>query len=108
MDAIEAGYHFAGVVGISPRKLTLRQLWMMAEGKNKAQRQNNLELSSLVWGLSEIDWEDYLHYGHMTQTGAGGPVQVKPELQAKIEEEVERIRRENPGLPKFKTSDEKG
>lgn len=108
MDAIEAGYHFAGIVGVSPKKMTLRQLWMMVEGKQKARRQNNLELSSLVWGLSSIDWEDYLHYGHMTETGTGGQVQLKPELQAKIDEEVERIRRENPGLPTFRASDEKG
>jgi hypothetical protein len=105
MDAIEAGYYFAGVLGISPRKWTLRQLWMMADGRVKASRRNNLELSSLVWGLSSIDWEDYLHYGQMTETGSGGPVQLKPELQEKIDAEVERIRRENPGLPTIRKAE---
>jgi len=107
MDAIEAGYHFAGIAGISPCRHTLRQLWMMADGVTKSKRRENLELASLVWGLSSIDWEDYLHYGQMTETGSGGPVQVKPELQEKIDSEVERIRRENPKLPAFRPADMK-
>jgi len=101
MDAIEAGYHFAGLCGITPKGWTLRQLWMMANGKISFGRRNNLEVASLVWGLSDIDWESYLLYGEMSQTGRGGPVQVSPETQAKIDEEIDRIRRENPGLPKF-------
>lgn len=101
MDAIEAGFHFAGIVGVSPRKLTLRQLWMMANGKISSGRRENLELANLVWGLSEIDWEAYLLYGQMSETGKGGPVQLKPELQDKIDAEIERIRNENPGLPQI-------
>lgn len=101
MDAIEAGYHFAGLVGISPKKWTLRQLWMMAEGVYRTKRRENLELANLVWGLSQIDWQDYLLYGQMSETGKGGPVQLTPEIQARVEEEVARIRRENPGLPKI-------
>ena len=99
MDGIEAGYHFAGIVGISPRKLTLNQLWRMAEGAIKNRRREVLELASLVWSLGSIDYEAYLHYGQMSETGSGGPVQLTPELHAKIEAEVERIRRENPQLP---------
>jgi hypothetical protein len=101
MDGIEAGYHFAGIVGISPKKWTLRQLWMMANGFQRNRRRENLEVASLVWGLGSIDWQDYLLYGQMTETGAGGAVQVTPELQGKIDDEIERIQRENPSLPKF-------
>jgi hypothetical protein len=102
MDAIEAGYEFAGILGISPRGLTLRQLWRMAHGAQKDSRRENLELANLVWGLAEIDWEDYLLYGRMGSTGKGGPVQVKPDVQEKIDAEIERIRRENPNLPAFR------
>ena len=105
MDGIEAGYHFAGICGVSPKGNTLRQLWMMANGRTSAGRRQNLELANLVWGLSEIDWEAYLLYGEMSQTGRGGPVQVKPELQAQIDEEIQRIRRENPGLPQIRTQE---
>lgn len=99
MDGIEAGYHYAGVVGISPRKWTLNQLWRMAEGAIKNRRREVLELASLVWSLGSIDHESYLRYGQFSETGCGGPVQLTPELRAKIEAEVEKIRRENPGLP---------
>jgi hypothetical protein len=108
MDGVEAGYHFAGVVGISPRRMTLRQLWMMAEGAIRNRRREVLELASLVWSLGSIDWESYLHFGHMTETGSGGPVQLTPEMHARVEAEVERIRRENPGLPGVRSSVVKG
>lgn len=103
MDGIEAGYHFAGVVGVSPRKHTLNQLWRMASGAIKQRRRECLELAQLVWSLGEIDFEDYLHYGHMSETGSGGPVQLTPEMHAKVEAEIERIRKANPGLPTVRT-----
>jgi len=103
MDAIEAGLHFAGVVGIDPRGKTLNLLWRMANGKIKNRRKEILELANLVWALGEIDFEAYLLYGEMSNTGRGGPVKVNPELQARIDAEVERLRQENPGLPKFRS-----
>lgn len=102
MDSIEAGYHFAGIVGISPRKLTLNQLWRMANGAVKQRRREVLELATLVWSLGSVDYEAYLHFGELVETGSGGPVQLTPELHAKVEAEVERIRKENPGLPKVR------
>lgn len=102
MDAIEASYEYAGILGLSPRGLTLRQLWRMAHGNQKDRRRESLEIANLVWGLSEIDWEEYLLYGRMSSTGKGGPVQVKPDVQEKIDAEIERIRRENPNLPAFR------
>jgi hypothetical protein len=100
MDGIEAGYHFAGIIGISPRTFTLNQLWRMANGATKQRRRESLELASLVWSLGSIDYESYLHYGEMVETGSGGPVQLTPEMQARVEAESERIRQANPGLPK--------
>lgn len=100
MDAIEAGFHFAGICGIEPRKKTLNVLWRMAEGRVKNRRREQLELAALVWGVGELDWESYLQFGEMTETGRGGPVQLEPEVQAKVDEEIERQRREDPGLPK--------
>ena len=102
MSAVEACFQFAGVVGIEPRGKTLNVLWQMAEGKVKNRRREQLELATLVWGIGEIDWEEYLLYGEMTETGSGGPVQLDPELQAQVEAESERLRNENPGLPKVR------
>lgn len=105
MNAIDASYHFAGVCGLSPKGWTLRQLWAMANGRIGNRRRENLELASLVWSLGEIDWESYLLYGEMTETGRGGPVQLTPELHARIEAEVERIRKENPDLPTIRKAE---
>jgi hypothetical protein len=99
MNAVEAGYYYAGVVGISPRGLTLQQLWKMAEVVVMAGRRKTLELATLVWSMGSIDVDDYLHYGVLSETGNGGPVQLTPEMQARVEEAAEKIRRENPGLP---------
>ena len=108
MDGIEAGFHFAGIVGISPRRHTLRQLWRMAEGVIKNGRRQALELATMVWSIGSIDAADYLHYGIVTETGRGGPVQLEPDLQAKVEAEVEKTRRENPGLPSCTSQRAKG
>lgn len=102
MNAIEAGYHYAGIAGLSPRGMTLRQLWMMAEGVTKAGRRKTFELATLVWSLGSIDVDDYLHFGVLSETGSGGPVQLTPEMQARVAEAEEKIRRENPGLPTVK------
>jgi len=99
MGAIEAGYHFAGICSVSPKGYTLRQLWMMANGKQTAQRNANVDVAYLVWAMSEVDIEAYLLFGEMSETGRGGPVDLTPELQHRLEQEVERIRAENPGLP---------
>lgn len=99
MDAIEAGLHFAGMVGLEPRGKTLNLLWRLAEGRAKSQRKQSLELAALVWSVADIDWEEYLLHGEMSETGRGGPVQLDPELQARVDQEAERLRRENPSLP---------
>ena len=103
MDGVEAGFHFAGIVGIRPAGQTLKRLWMMANGRVSQRRRELLELANLVWGLDSVDHEAYLLYGEFAETGKGKAVQVRPDLQEKIDAEIERIRRENPGLPKLKT-----
>lgn len=100
MGAIDAGFAFAGDIGIEARGKTLNVLWRMAEGRAKFRRREQLELATLVWSIGDIDWEDYLRYGEMSETGSGGPVKLEPEMQARVEEEAERLRREDPSLPK--------
>ncbi len=101
MGGIEAAYSFAGVVGIKPHGMTLDQLWRMACGRIRQRRFEMVEQAMLVWIADDIDLEIYQLFGVMEATGKGGPVQVKPELQAKIDAEIERQRREDPTLPTF-------
>lgn len=100
MNAIDAGFAFAGDVGIEPRGKTLNMLWRMAEGRARFRRREQLELAALVWNIGDIDWDDYLRFGEMSETNNGGPVQLEPEMQARVDAEIERIRRENPSCPK--------
>jgi len=58
-----------------------------------------VEQSILVWGLDGINVENYLFFGQLESTGKGGPVQLSPELERKVDEEAARIRAENPSLP---------
>jgi len=102
MNAIQAGYHFAGVLGINPKGQTLNRLWRMANGRIENRRREILELAQIVWSLGSLDYESYLFHGIMKDTGAGGPVLVSPEMQARIDEEAEKLRRENPHLPQFR------
>lgn len=100
MDAIDACYYFAGVVGMPPERRTLRQLWRLAAGRIKQRRFEMLEQAILVWSAGDIDAEKYLHFGQLVQTGKGGPVKMSPILAAKVDAEVERLRNENPNVPK--------
>ena len=102
MEAIEACYHFAGIVGIHPAKLSLRSLWRLACGRLRQSRNEIVELSAMVWAMGEYDIESYLAFGSLDETGRGKALKLDPELQSKVDAEVERIRRENPGLPQVK------
>ena len=102
MDGIEAAYHFAGVLGMSPTGHTLRQLWRMTCGRLKQKRNEIVELAVMVWAMGDYDIESYLAFGSLDETGRGKALKLDPELQSKVDAEVERIRRENPGLPQVK------
>ena len=78
----------------------------MAEGCRHQRRIDLAEQSMLVWGMDSIDLENYLFTGQMIDTGKGGPVEVSPEVQAAIDAEVARIRRENSDLPTFQNGDD--
>lgn len=80
----------------------MNQLWRMSNGRAKQSRIEIIELASMVWGLDSVDRLEYLLYGNLTSSGKGQPVQLEPELQAKVDAEIERIRRENPDLPRAK------
>lgn len=104
-DGLEACYHFAGIVGVSPERMTLRELWRMAVSREKHARSAIIELASLVGSIfsgEDIDLETYHKFGRFERTGAGGPVELSPELAAKVEAEIERLREQNPSLPKVK------
>lgn len=100
MDGVEACYYFAGVCGVLPRSLSLRKLMMMANGPIKQRRIETVNLAALVWSLGSVDVEKYIHFGFIEDTGAGGPVRLSDELQAKVDAEVERRRQTEPDLPK--------
>lgn len=73
---------------------------MMATGASKQKRIETVNLAALVWSLGSVDVEKFIHYGFIEDTGAGGPVRLDPELQAKVDAEVERRRQTEPDLPK--------
>jgi hypothetical protein len=98
MDGIEAAYEFAGIVGIRPHGMTLRQLWRMACGKMRQTRIESLQLICLAFN-KELDTHRFLETGQMVESDIGKPLKLSPELEEKVQQEVERIRRENPELP---------
>jgi hypothetical protein len=103
MDAITASYHFAGVTSHSPKEFGLDELWMMANGYSYQRRAEILQMTNVLWGGDKMDLEKFLKHGIVNETGKGGPVQLSPDLQQKIDAEIARIRQENPGLPKIKS-----
>jgi len=101
LNGVEACYYYAGVIGINAAGITLRRLWMMACGRIRQQRIAMTEQAYLVWAMGDIDIESYTFFGQLTLTGVGGQMQVSPDMQAKIDAEVEKTRRENPELPQW-------
>jgi hypothetical protein len=99
MDGVDAAYEFAGIIGIRPHGLTLRQLWRMACGATRQRRLDALHIVCLAFNGS-LDTEKFLQFGLVEESNVGKPLVLSPELEAKVQEEIERIRRENPDLPK--------
>lgn len=99
MDGVDACYEYAGIVGVKPHGLTLRQLWRMASGAMKQRRLDALHIVCLAFNNS-LDTQKFLEYGSVEETNVGKPLVLSPELEAKVQEEIQRIRLENPDLPK--------
>jgi hypothetical protein len=100
LDGIEAAYEFAGIMGIRPEGLTLRQLWRMANGRAKQIRTEAWQMVCLAFSES-LDIPRFLATGLMAESVVGKPLQLSDENEEQVRAEVERIRRENPDLPKF-------
>jgi hypothetical protein len=103
MDAIEACYFFAGVTGHDPDRYSLRELWTMSNGYSSQRRIEMLQFSSVVFGTEHLDLERFIRYGIVGESGKGGPVQVSPGVQERIEAEIEKIRAQSTSVP-FKVS----
>jgi len=70
----------------------------MADGKAKQKRIESLHLICLAFN-DGLDVPLFLRTGRVTESCVGKPVVLSPELEAKVQDEIERIRRENPELP---------
>lgn len=86
------------MIGIRPHGLTLRELWRMANGKAKQKRIEALQLVMLAFN-DGLDASKFIQTGHLFESCVGKPVQLTPEQEHAVQEEIERIRRENPDLP---------
>jgi hypothetical protein len=100
LDGIEASYEFAGIMGLRPEGLTLRQLWRMANGRAKQIRTEALQMVCLAFNES-LDIPRFLATGQIAESVVGKPIELPEALEEQVRAEVERIRRENPDLPKF-------
>jgi len=103
MNAVDACYYFAGVVGISPERWTLKRLWQMANARIEQARRESVQLAGLVWGMGAMDIEAFIHFGEWVSFDKNRPVEFSEEQERNIQAEIERIRRENPGLPGAKS-----
>jgi len=74
----------------------------MANGATKQRRLDALHIVCLAFNDS-IDIQKFLNYGSVTDSNVGKPLILSPDLEAKVEQEIERIRRENPNLPQLKS-----
>lgn len=102
---MEAAYEFAGAVGVRPEGLTLRQLFRMHNGLARQRRVEILQSVMIEYG-ERIDAEKFLATGEMKESNIGKPLQLSPENEAKVQAEIDRIRREETGLPRFARTQE--
>jgi len=93
MDAIDACYYYAGMIGVLPNKTTLRRLWQMADARIRQTRYESVQLASLVWGMSNLDIDAFIHYGEWVTYETGGKPEFSPDFEAKIQAEMERLRK---------------
>jgi hypothetical protein len=104
LDGIDAAYEFAGVVGLNPKGLTLRQLWRMQNGLARQRRIETMQLVCVAFNDS-LDVSRFLQTGTIEESDVGKPLRLSDELEAQVQIEIEKIRRENPELPRIATVD---
>lgn len=90
MDAVEACYAMAGQIGIHPKGLTMRQLWMMTNGHTRARRDAIVDQAVLVWALNEYDLISYTEWGKMQSSNIGKPIEYSSEMESAIQMEIAR------------------
>lgn len=103
LDAITAAWQYAGVLGLWPVGMTLRQLWMMVEGRNRQTRVDQIQLANLVWGIGEINLLSFLVYGSM-ESIPSGIESLPPETQEQIRLKTKELRAD-PNTPKWKVAE---
>lgn len=72
----------------------------MHNGLARQQRIAILQSIMLEYG-NRIDTNKFLQTGELTESNIGKPLELSPDLEAKVQEEIDKIRRENSSLPKF-------
>lgn len=72
----------------------------MHNGLARQRRVEILQAIMVEYG-NRIDARKFLATGELTESNIGKPLELSPELEAKVQQEIERIRRENDNLPKF-------
>lgn len=102
LHPIESCYQLAGYVGLPPENYSLRELWMMAEGRTHHKRIEVLEIAQAAWTIGQFDPEEYLFFGQLTPTDIGGEVELTEEQQAEVQRKIQEIRAANPDAPKVK------
>jgi hypothetical protein len=102
MDGVDAAYEYAGIVGIRPHGLTLRQLWRMAIGEIRQRRWDAWSAMQIQYN-DDMDHQKFLETGSLVESCVGKPLVLSPENEAKVQAEIDRIRRENPNLPQYNT-----
>jgi hypothetical protein len=72
----------------------------MQNGQARQRRVEILQTAMIQYG-EPINVHKFLATGEMTESKVGKPLELSPDLEAKVQEEIQRIRSENPNLPKF-------
>src|SRR5262245_13624986 len=82
-------YRLAGYCGISPRGLTLRELWLMAAGRRRESRIHAVEQAALVWCVNNIDVSEFIQTGEIEAGEKARP--LDPHLQAQVDAQIKAI-----------------
>jgi ATP phosphoribosyltransferase len=75
----------------------------MANGVAKQRRIETMQLVCVAFNES-LDIPKFLRTGVVDETVVGKPLVLSDELEEQVQAEIDRIRRENPNLPKFKAT----